>query len=731
VWSVSVGTSPGLRAPATTTPLREPASLPPDSLSYRLKRKLLGKPLHSEELEHQRLGKPTALAVFASDNLSSSAYATEEILHVLIPVAGAVAFSLVVPVTLGMCVVLGFLILSYRETIKEYPSAGGAYLVTKDNFGSTVAQVAGASLLVDYILTVAVSASAGTAALTSAFDGLAQYRVPISLFFIAVIAWGNLRGVRESGRIFAIPTYFFMVTMAFLLGIGAWKYLAGDLPDFAGVVKDGQLTLDGVGVSGVGFLLGVRLYDVLHAFASGGAAVTGVEAISNGVPAFRKPEWRNARSTLVLMGTGLGVMFLGLSALAAEMEIRPFETGTPTVISQIGQAVFGGGPMGDTLYYALQAGTMLILIMAANTGFADFPRLASFQAGDSFLPRQLTKRGHRLVYSNGIIALAGAAMALVIITGAEVTRLIPLYAIGVFTGFTLSQSGMTKHHWRKREPGWRKGIVINGFGALLSGLVTMIVAVTKFQDGAWAILIILPLLVVVFLRLNRQYVREAAHLEADVPAAARAPILRRHVVMVFVDRLDLAAARAIQSATWPRSGPGSGSIGCSSNWSNAPTGGSPARRWRRSPARSPTARPRSASSCRTASSTACGIGSCTTVRRTPSPNRCPGCRTPTSPPCPSTSTSPTTPACRCRRSSGPVATGGPRRRAHGRRVVEPRRTCPCRYCRSGTTEAMDRAATRSPVQPPSPRCATGTASGSPDAFGLCGSPPSTMPRCSS
>ena len=234
---MSVDTSPGSRAPATPTPPRPTAALPPDSVSYRLKRKLLGKPLHSEELEHQRLGNPTALAVFASDNLSSSAYATEEILHVLIPVAGAVAFSLVVPVTLAMCVVLGFLILSYRETIKEYPSAGGAYLVTKDNFGSTVAQVAGASLLVDYILTVAVSASAGTAALTSAFDPLAPYRVPISLFFIALIAWGNLRGVKESGRIFAIPTYFFMVTMAFLLGIGAWKYLAGDLPDFSGVVQ--------------------------------------------------------------------------------------------------------------------------------------------------------------------------------------------------------------------------------------------------------------------------------------------------------------------------------------------------------------------------------------------------------------------------------------------------------------------------------------------------------------
>jgi amino acid transporter len=544
----SVDAGSGLSVPPTPEPSQPTVPLPPDSLSYRLKRKLLGKPLHSEQLEHERLGKPTALAVFASDNLSSSAYATEEILHVLIPVAGAVAFSLVVPITLAMCVVLGFLILSYRETIKEYPSAGGAYLVTRDNFGIKAAQVAGASLLTDYVLTVAVSASAGTAALTSAFDALAPYRVPISVFFIALIALGNLRGVRESGKIFAVPTYFFMVTMAFLLGIGAWKYLSGDLPDFSGVVQDGQLDLDGVGVSGVGFLLGVRLWDVLHAFASGGAAVTGVEAISNGVPAFRKPAWRSARQTLVIMGTGLGIMFLGLSALAAKMEIRPFEAGTPTVISQIGKAVFGGGVTGDLLYYGLQAGTMLILIMAANTGFADFPRLASFQAGDSFLPRQLTKRGHRLVYSNGILALAGAAMALVVITGAEVTRLIPLYAIGVFTGFTLSQAGMTKHHWRKREEGWRRGLVINGFGAFLSAVVTIVVAVTKFPEGAWAILIVLPLLVVVFLRLNRQYVREAEHLEADVPAAATAPILRRHVVMVFVDRLDLASARAIQYA---------------------------------------------------------------------------------------------------------------------------------------------------------------------------------------
>jgi amino acid transporter len=515
---------------------------PPDGLAYRAKRRFLGEPLHSDELEHQRLGKPTALAVFASDNLSSTAYATEEILHVLVPLIGLAAFSLVVPITVSMLVVLGFLILSYRETIKEYPSAGGAYLVTRDNFGIVPAQVAGASLLTDYILTVAVSASAGTAALVSAFEALEPFRVPIAVSFIAVIAFGNLRGVKESGRVFAVPTYFFMLNMLLLLGLGLWKYLTGDLP-VLGTPVEGHVHW---GSASDGVFYGAGIFGVLHAFASGGAAVTGVEAISNGVPAFRQPAWRNARQTLVIMGTGLGVMFLGLSMLAATIEVAPFEGGTPTVLAQVGKAVFDGGMLGDVLFYALQAGTMLILVMAANTGFADFPRLASFQAGDSFLPRQMTKRGHRLVYSNGIITLAVAAMVLVVATQAVVTRLIPLYAIGVFTGFTLSQAGMTRHHLRRREPGWRRGLVINGIGAGLSFVVTVIIAVTKFADGAWVILIVLPVMVWLLLRLNRQYEREAEELEQDVPAAVAAPVLRRHVVLVFIDRLDMAAARAMQ-----------------------------------------------------------------------------------------------------------------------------------------------------------------------------------------
>jgi len=526
--------------PASSKP-RVP--LPPDGVGYRLKRKLLGKPMHSEQLEHERLGKPTALAVFASDNLSSSAYATEEILHVLVPAVGIAAFSLVMPLTGALLIVLALLIISYRETIKEYPSAGGAYLVTRDNFGIVPAQLAGAALLIGYILTVAVSVSAGSAALTSTVESLTPYRVPLSLFFIALIAFGNLRGVRESGRIFAAPTFFFMANMAVLLALGVARSLSGDLP-VLGTEVEGMVEW---GDEGTGLLLGASAFVLAKAFASGGAAVTGVEAISNGVPAFHKPEWRNARQTLVIMGSGLAVMFLGLSYLASQIKVGPFEDGTPTVLAQIGQAVYGTSAAGEVMSNVLNVATMLILVLAANTGFADFPRLANLQAGDSFLPRQLTKRGHRLVFSNGIIALAGVAAVLVVISGAEVTRLIPIYAISVFVGFTLSQAGMTKHHLRKREKGWIRGIAANGVGAFLSGAIVIIVIITRFDD-AWVILPLMPVVVLVLLRLNGQYERERVALETDIPAAATAPILRHHVVLVFVDRLDLAAARAIQYA---------------------------------------------------------------------------------------------------------------------------------------------------------------------------------------
>ena len=320
--------------------------MPPDGLGYRLKRKLLGPPLHSDELDHQRLGKPTALAVFASDNLSSSAYATEEILHALVPVVGLLAFSLVMPITGALLVMLALLILSYRQTIKAYPSAGGAYLVTRDNFGIVPAQVAGAALLVGYILTVSVSVSAGTAALISSFDALSPYRVPISLGFIAIVMYGNLRGVKESGKVFAVPTYFFMLNMGVLLAYGMYKYAGGDLATIT-EYAEGTIHLPSKRVSANdGLFYGATAYLLAKAFASGGAAVTGVEAISNGIPAFREPAWKNARQTLVVMGAGLGVMFLGLSLLASKVKVLPFEEGTPTVLAQIGEAVYGTGAVG-------------------------------------------------------------------------------------------------------------------------------------------------------------------------------------------------------------------------------------------------------------------------------------------------------------------------------------------------------------------------------------------------
>ena len=528
-----------------SSPLMIPKGVaPPEPRSYRIKNRLLGRPLATEQLAHERLGKPTALAVFASDNLSSSAYATEEILRVLLPAIGVAAFALVVPITIALLVVLAFLILSYLQTIKAYPTAGGAYIVTRDNFGLLPAQVAGVALLTDYILTVAVSVAAGTAALSSAVSGLAPFALEISIAFVLLIAYGNLRGVRESGRLFATPTYFFIGNMVLLLGLGMWKLSLGTLP----VAPLHHAGLVSTGTAGSGIFMGATLYIVLHAFASGGAAVTGVEAISNGVPAFREPAWKNARITLVIMGTTLGVMFLGLSILAAHVHAAPYVSGTPTVISQVGKLVYGGGGLGNALFYALQAGTMLILVLAANTSFADFPRLASFHAEDNFMPRQLTKRGHRLVFSNGIIFLTVSAIVVLIVTNAKVDRLIPLYAIGVFTSFTLSQAGMAKHHLRLREPHWRYGLVVNGIGALLSLLVDIIIAITKFTHGAWFIIVAVPIMVAGLVRLNRQYEGELEELKEDASKAAQAPILRRHAVIVLIDQLDVAAARAIQYA---------------------------------------------------------------------------------------------------------------------------------------------------------------------------------------
>jgi amino acid transporter len=516
-------------------PLPPSASIsPPESGLYKIKCKVLGRPLPNDELEHQRLGKPTALAVFASDALSSTAYASEEIIRALVLGGiGVAAFNFVLPITLALVAVLVILMFSYRQTIKAYPSAGGAYVVTKDNLGLLPAQFAGVALLTDYILTVAVSVSAGVAALYSAVPSLQPYRVFIALGFIALITWGNLRGVKESGKIFAAPTYFFLISIAFMIIVGVVRALGGHLHPDATVALPMVTKQAG-------------LFLILHAFASGGAAMTGVEAISNGVPAFHPPEWKNARSTLMVMGSCLAFMFIGISWLAHI--IKPIPTDDKTVLSSISSAVFGTSPAGHAIFLIIQGATMLILVLAANTAYADFPRLASFHADDAFMPKQLTKRGHRLVFSNGIIALAIAASFLVVIFSADVTHLIPLYAIGVFTSFTLSQSGMAVHHIKEKEDGWRLGLAINSLGALSTGVVTLVIGVMKFTHGAWVIIIFVPIMVYALMRLNQQYEHEHEELTKESREALGSPILLRHVAIVLVGDLDMSVATGIQYA---------------------------------------------------------------------------------------------------------------------------------------------------------------------------------------
>jgi amino acid transporter len=488
-----------------------------------IKRVLVGTPMATERLVHERLGKPTALAVFASDNLSSSAYATEEILRVLMFAGfGAATFPKVVPTTIALLIVLAILLFSYRQTIRTYPQAGGAYLVTRDNFGLLPAQVAGTALLTDYVLTVSVSVAAGTAALTSIYEPLHSWRVPISLGFIALLTWGNLRGVRESGRMFATPTYFFLMMMAILLGTSFFKLFFGSLPEHASRFEIPETQ---------SFTTFALVWLVLKAFASGGAAVTGVEAISNGVPAFKEPQWRNAITTLMWMGSLLGTMFLGLSILAARMHIVPDPHEKVTVNAQIARTVFGESGMGEALFVLVQLATMLILVLAANTSYADFPRLASFHAGDHFLPRQLTRYGDRLVFSNGIIVLAAFAGLLIIVFKASVTNLIPLYAIGVFTSFTFSQSGMAKRHRTRREEGWRKGLAINGFGAVVTAVMTVIIAATKFTSGAYIILIAIPVMLFCLIKVNRHYEEAEASLNAPERRGPMLDVPRQRVVI--------------------------------------------------------------------------------------------------------------------------------------------------------------------------------------------------------
>ncbi len=519
------------------------ASLP-ESFRYRVKRRLLGPPLVSDDLAGQRLGKPTALAVLSSDVMSSSAYASEQMIRVLIPIGGLAAFSLVTPLTAVILAVLAVVTICYRDVVRSYPKAGGSYVVSRDNFGPNVAQIAGAALLISYTITVAVSVAAGADAIISAVPALGHDAVPMSIGFVLLLAYGNLRGIREAGRVFAVPTYFFIANMAVLIVAGLVKEATSGLPH----APEGNGTMS-LGHASGGLILGISAFYLLRAFAQGSSAMTGTEAISNGVSIFRVPQARNARTTLALMSTILGVMFLGVSVLAALTHAIPFESGTPTMVSEIGKLVYGTSPVGQVLFYLLQAATALILILAANTSFTGFPFLVSFVAEDSFLPRMLTVRGHRLVFSNGIILLATASIVLLLVTGAKVSALIPMYAIGVFTGFTMAGAGMAKHHLTHRDEHWRKSVAVNATAAVVCAVIVVVFAIAEFTQGGWVIVVVMPLIVYGLVRTNREYRSEDVVLEEGAAIqACEARILRRNVVVILIDRIDLATARAIQYA---------------------------------------------------------------------------------------------------------------------------------------------------------------------------------------
>jgi len=459
---------------------------------------LFGIPLPTAEEAHQRLTKVQALAVFSSDALSSVAYATEEILLVLV-VAGSSALGLSLPIALVIAVLLAIVATSYYQTVHGYPSGGGAYIVAYDNLGIWPGLTAASALLIDYVLTVAVSVTAGVAAATSAFPVLHPFRVGLCMLVILFIAWANLRGVRESGTLFAVPTYGFVFIVLGLIGVGLARLTTGTLGSVPtsttpGMESDAQA---------------LTLFLLLRAFASGCTALTGVEAISNGIPAFRKPQAENAGKTLIAMAVLLATMFLGISFLAHSLSLVPAEH--ETLVSQIGRQVFGGG----LFYLILQAATALILVLAANTSFADFPRLSAILARDRYLPRQLTNLGDRLVFSNGIITLALLASGLVVLFGGQTHRLIPLYAVGVFLSFTLSQAGMVRHWRREGGQGWRWKATVNGLGAAATGLVLSVIVITKFLRGAWIVVLLIPTFVWMFHAIRRHYSTVAEQLSLD------------------------------------------------------------------------------------------------------------------------------------------------------------------------------------------------------------------------
>jgi amino acid transporter len=502
--------------------------MPEEGLLSQFKRFIVGQPIPSHLAHHERLSRITGLAVLSSDPLSSVAYATEEILRVLVLV-GTGALGLASPIAFVIATILAIVVFSYRQTIHAYPSGGGAYIVAKDNLGETAALIAAASLMIDYVLTVAVSIAAGVAAITSAFPQWHVNRVPLTLGFVVMLTVGNLRGIRESGRIFAAPTYFFVVTILALVAAGTWHVVTGSVQPIVPVeplVSTGET---------------LTLFLLLTAFANGCTAMTGVEAVSNGVPAFRPPESRNAAATMLTMVVLSITMFLGITLLAHAYRIVPGQT--ETVVSQLARGVFGDR---GAAYYAVQAGTMLILVLAANTAYADFPRLASILARDRYVPRQFMNQGDRLAFSNGIVGLSIFAGILLVLFGGDTHALIPLYMIGVFVSFTLSQAGMVIHWRRLGGPGWRTSAAINGIGAAVTAVVLLVVAATKAAEGAWIIIALIPLNVALFRITRAHYDGVAAQLTLRGWHSRRP---RHNRVVVPISGLQRAVAEALDYAS--------------------------------------------------------------------------------------------------------------------------------------------------------------------------------------
>lgn len=493
------------------------------------KRVVVGRPIPSFKAHHERLGLLTGLAVLSSDALSSVAYATEEVLRVLM-IGGMAALGYGPWIAVLIAALLALVAVSYRQTIHAYPSGGGAYIVAHDNIGQTPALIAAAALLIDYTLTVAVSIAAGVLAITSAVPTLHVNRVELGLAFTALLMIGNLRGLRESGRLFGIPVYFFVGSMLLLIVVGTFRWMTGAIL---------PVTAEPVATFNTGT---ITLFALLTAFANGCTAMTGVEAVSNGVPAFKEPEAKNASATLVLMAALAITMFAGISVLAYHFSIVPSDT--ETVTSQLARGIFGGR---NVLYYVTQAATMMILVLAANTAFADFPRLASVVARDRFMPRQFMNQGDKLAFSNGIVALSVAAAGLIIIFDGDPHLLIPLYMIGVFLSFTLSQAGMFIRWRRLRTPGWQAKAMLNGIGAVATGVVLVIVAITKSAEGAWVVLLLIPVLVVVFKQTKVHYDNVARQLSLTGVAVDTTP--RRHIVIVPIGGVHRAVLEALRYAS--------------------------------------------------------------------------------------------------------------------------------------------------------------------------------------